>query len=112
MLFNYLKIAIRSLKRNKAFSAINIFGLAIGFACCMLIIAYIADELSYDRNAPNFKQIYRVGVKVDQNNGTADYPDVDVAVGPGIKNTYPEVLAQTRLVPLRERYIKIGDKQF
>ena len=112
MLFNYLKIAIRSLKRNKAFSAINIFGLAIGFACCMLIIAYIADELSYDRNAPNFKQIYRVGVKVDQNNGTADYPDVDVAVGPGIKNTYPEVLATTRLVPLRERYIKIGDKQF
>jgi len=112
MIFNYLRIAIRSLKNNRAFSLINIFGLAIGLACCTLIIAYLADEVSYDRFYPDFSQIYRVGIKLNQNGGTADYPDPDAAVGPGIKNTYPEVLAATRLVPLRETYIKIGDKQF
>ena len=112
MIFNYFKIAIRSLRKNRAFSLINIFGLAIGLACCMLIIAYLADELSFDRFYPDSGQIYRVGIRLNQNGGTADYPDPDAAVGPGIKNTYPEVLASTRLVPLRETYIKIGDRQF
>ena len=50
---NYLKVAIRNLMRNKTFSAINILGLAIGIACCMLILLYVQDELNYDRHHEN-----------------------------------------------------------
>ncbi|PWV51405.1 ABC transporter permease [Chitinophaga sp. S165] len=60
MLKNYLKIAWRNLIRKKAYSAINITGLAIGITCCILIMLYVQDELSYDRYNTNFNQIYRV----------------------------------------------------
>ena len=49
MLKNYFVIAIRNLWRNKVFSTINISGLSIGLACCMLIFLYTKDEVSYDR---------------------------------------------------------------
>ena len=48
MLKNYIKIAFRNLIRKKAFSFINIFGLAIGMACTILILLWVQDELSYD----------------------------------------------------------------
>ena len=49
MIKNYFKIALRNLWKNKGYSAINIFGLAIGLATCLLITLYVTDELSYDR---------------------------------------------------------------
>lgn len=60
MLKNYLKIAWRNLSRKKAYSAINITGLAIGITCCTLIMMYVQDELSYDRYNTRFDRIYRV----------------------------------------------------
>ncbi|MBC3789077.1 ABC transporter permease [Spirosoma utsteinense] len=60
MLRNYLKIAWRNLVRNRAFSAINIVGLAIGVAACVLILQYVAFELSYDNFHANGDRIYRV----------------------------------------------------
>jgi putative ABC transport system permease protein len=112
MLRNYFRIATRTLIKNKVFSLINIFGLAVGLTCCLLIGAYLFDELSYDSYPAQAGQLYRVGIKLNQNGGIADYPAVDVAVGAGIKNTYPEVLASTRLLPLRESYVQYKDKQF
>ena len=58
MLTNYFKIAIRNLMKNKLFSFINIAGLSIGLAACMLIITYIQRELSYDTGLP---RLYQVG---------------------------------------------------
>jgi putative ABC transport system permease protein len=49
VLKNYLKIAFRNILKNKAYSVINISGLAIGMACCILILVFVQDELSYDR---------------------------------------------------------------
>jgi putative ABC transport system permease protein len=112
MIKNYLILSIRNLVKNKVFSFINIFGLAIGLMAAMLIGAYIRDELSYDSFPEHANQLYRVGIQLDQNGGIADYPHVDVAVGAGIKNTFPEVLASTRILPLPESYVKSGDKQF
>src|ERR1700682_6218755 len=97
MLKNYLRIAIRSLLKNKIFSFINIFGLAVGLTCCMLIAAFLYDELSYDTYPVQAAQIYRLSLRITQNGGDADYPDVDVAVGAGIKNAFPEVLASARM---------------
>lgn len=63
MIKNYLLIAIRSLKKQMAYSSINIFGLALGLAATLLITLWISDELSYDRFHENGKNIYRVSVE-------------------------------------------------
>ena len=64
MLKNYFKVALRNLWKNKGFSAINIFGLAIGIATCLLISLYVLDELSYDRYNRNANRIYRVNADI------------------------------------------------
>ena len=60
MIKNYLKIAYRNLVKYKFISFINIFGLTVGLACCMLILTYIINELSYDKHHPNADRVYRV----------------------------------------------------
>jgi len=60
MIKNYFKIALRNLARNKIYSFINIAGLSLGLACSMLIILYVADEVSYDRFHANVDRIYRI----------------------------------------------------
>ena len=60
LLNNYFKIAWRNLLRNKVYSSINILGLSLGLACCMLIILYSKDEVSYDRFHDNAQNIYRI----------------------------------------------------
>ena len=60
MIKNYLKTAIRNLRRNKTYSLINIVGLSLGLACAMLIMLYVKDEISYDRFHKNVSQIYRI----------------------------------------------------
>lgn len=111
MLKNYFKIALRNLRKNKAFSFINIFGLAIGLTCFMLISVFVYNELSYDKYPANAKDIYRINLSVTGNGDVAVYPLVDVAVGEGIKNAFPEVKATTRLAPAND-FIKYDDKQF
>lgn len=60
MLKNYLRSAVRNITRHKFISFINIFGLTIGLTCCMLILIYIVNELSYDKYNTNARDIYRV----------------------------------------------------
>jgi len=60
MFKNYIKVAIRNLKNSKLYSFINITGLSVGIACCMLIFLYIKYEMSYDRYNKNAGQIYRL----------------------------------------------------
>jgi len=111
MIKNYFKIALRNLRKNKGFSFINIFGLAIGLTCFMLISAFVYNELSYDKYPADAKNIYRVILSVTGNGDAAAYPMVDVAVGEGIKNAFPEVKATTRL-STAQNFIKYNDKQF
>ena len=60
MLRNYLIIAVRNLMKQKIFTFINVFGLAVGVACCMILGLYVHREWSYERHHPNAEQIYRV----------------------------------------------------
>ena len=60
MLKNFLKTAFRNLIKHKGYSLLNILGLAIGMACCLLILVYVQDELSYDRFHENADRIYRI----------------------------------------------------
>jgi putative ABC transport system permease protein len=111
MFKNYFKIALRNLRKNKAFSLINIFGLAIGLTCFMLMAVFVVNELSYDIYPAQSSNIYRVILSVTGNGDVAAYPMVDVAVGEGMKNAFPEIKATTRLAPVSD-FIKYNDKQF
>jgi putative ABC transport system permease protein len=112
MIKNYLTIAWRSLTKNKVFSFINMFGLATGLACCMLISGYLYQELTYDSYSPNAKELYRVNLGVVENGGTSLYPIVDIAVGEGMKNTYPEIAAFTRLTNSPPAFVEYGSLKF
>jgi putative ABC transport system permease protein len=62
MLTNYLKLAVRNILKHKFFSGINILGMSIGIAACLMILLYVADELSYDRFHPDAERIFQVGL--------------------------------------------------
>jgi putative ABC transport system permease protein len=110
---NYVKTAWRNLVRNKVYSTINIAGLSIGLACCMLIILYNNDEVSYDRFHNNVNNIYRIvhtdtgpnGEIMGSNGITGMMP------GPSFKREIPEITDYVRLsgdiVP-----VKIGTEIF
>lgn len=101
MLLNYLKIALRNLRRHQLFSFINIFGLAVGLACCLLISLYIFQELSYDRFHAKADRIYRVGRTFTEGDGSVSLRLGTVAppFGPLLKSDFPAVEEVTRLLP-------------
>lgn len=107
MLRNYLKIAIRNMKRHKGYSFINIFGLAIGMACCILILLYVIDELSYDNFHENGDRIYRINAISSIGVTTRLYATVPPALAPELANSIPEIEASVRVMDrpnLRGRY--------
>lgn len=69
MLINYLKIAFRNLLRQKMFSFINIFGLALSMSVCLLVLLRIKDQLGYDKFHPAAERIYRITTKVTNKQG-------------------------------------------
>ncbi|PWT97424.1 MAG: cell division protein FtsX [Bacteroidetes bacterium] len=111
MLKNFIKSAFRNLKKSKAFSVINILGLAIGLTCFALIAVYVYYELSYDKYPEEADNIYRVHIMVAGNGDVAEYPNVDVGVGEGMKNAFPQIKDFTRLAPARD-FIKYDVTQF
>ncbi|HLA59418.1 MAG TPA: ABC transporter permease, partial [Puia sp.] len=112
MLKNFVKIAIRNLRKNKAFSFINIFGLAVGLTSFLLIASFVYNELSYDNYPADAKNIYRVKLSTVGNGDVAVYPNVDIGVGPGIKQAFPEIISFTRLTQGAPVFVKYDEKQF
>ena len=95
MFHNYFKIGFRNLLKNKIFSCINIAGLAIGIACCILISLWIQDELSYDGFHENRENIFRV-VTVFRDDGTEVYgAQTPAPLAFTLKNTFPEIEKST-----------------
>ncbi|WAC09920.1 ABC transporter permease [Dyadobacter pollutisoli] len=97
MLQNYLKIAWRNLRNHKFYSFLNIFGLALGLASCLLITLYVIDELSYDKSFGHAERIYRINA--DIRFGGAD---MSLAVAPDplaftLKKDYPQIEQVVRL---------------
>jgi ABC-type antimicrobial peptide transport system permease subunit len=107
MLKNYLKIAIRVIKKHKGYSFINIAGLAVGIACCVLILLWVQDELSFDRFHKNHKQIYRTTLNL-AGRWTGSSP---WALAPILKREYPEILAATRY-RVNDLLVTYEDKSF
>jgi ABC-type antimicrobial peptide transport system permease subunit len=111
MFKNYLKIAIRNLLKNKTNSFINIFGLAVGMACTILIILWVQDELSYDRFFKNADNTYLV-LRGDKNGMTAVTSKM---LAPALKQELPEIKNSTSFFKLPESisfFVQSGDKVF
>jgi putative ABC transport system permease protein len=111
MLRNYLKIAFRSLKKHKGYSFINISGLAIGMAVCVLILMWILNELSYDRFHENTDRICRVTMDLEVGS-TLHTPVTLTAAGPALVRDFPEVVHSSRILPPNRVAVKYEDKQF
>src|SRR4030095_10725585 len=96
MFRNYFKVALRNLWKYKGFSAINIIGLAVGLATCLLIVLFVTDELGFDRYNKNANRIYRIDGDIQfggTNFITAVVPD---PMGPTLPKEFPEIQAATR----------------
>ena len=96
MIKNYLTVAIRNIARNKTFSAINILGLAIGMACCILILLYVQDELSYDQHHEHAHRIYRIAIEAKIGGVMRQAPVTPFPMGPALVKDYPEVIESVR----------------
>ena len=113
MLRNYFIIAFRNFWKNKGFTFINIFGLAIGIACSLLIYLFVTDELSYDRFHKDSGDIHRVVKDFVMDDGSK-LPDATTpaALAPAMQMEIPEVAVVTRIRPNwgTTYLIRIGDK--
>ncbi|MGA0560366.1 ABC transporter permease [Larkinella sp. VNQ87] len=97
MLTNYLKIALRNLRKQRGFTFINIFGLATGLACCLLITLYVIDELSYDRFHEKADRIYRINSDIKFGGNDMHMAVAPDPMGPTLLKDYPQVENFVRL---------------
>jgi putative ABC transport system permease protein len=98
MLKNYVKIAVRNFMKHRLYSFINVFGLAIGLAACLMIYLWVQDELSYDRFHRNADRIYRVERLVNFRDIHGQVPITSPAYGPGMVSDYPEITNFVRVL--------------
>jgi putative ABC transport system permease protein len=91
MLRNYLKIAIRNILKQKFHALVNVMGLAIGVACCLLIMLYVRDELSYDTFPERSDRIYRVATEIKFGGNHTFYAVAPAPMAAGLVNDFPEV---------------------
>ena len=110
MIKNYLTVAIRNLLKNRTFSAINIFGLAIGMTCFILILLYVQDEMRYDRHHENAHQIYRLAEEVHSSVGVQKVALTSFPMGPALVKDYSEVFDAVRFFNWKEKTL-VGTQQ-
>ena len=98
MIRNYIKTAFRSLTKNKGFTAINVLGLSVGLATCLLIVFYVVDELSYDKYNIKADRIYRITEIAKLNGNEATYAGSEKPLMDAIKS-FPEIEKMARFIP-------------
>ncbi|MFI5163267.1 MAG: ABC transporter permease [Sphingobacteriales bacterium] len=97
MFKNYIKTAFRSLLKNKGFTAINVLGLALGLATCLLIVFYVIDELSYDRFNTKADRIYRTNTDIKYGGNTSSYAISPPPMAAAL-SSFPEVEKAVRII--------------
>jgi putative ABC transport system permease protein len=115
MLRNYIVIGIRLLVRNKVFSLINILGLSIGIACCILISLYIHDEFNYEKGFRDHKRIFRINTTVISDGVPDKFPRTTPPMAFGLAVALSEVDVATRTMKppgVEQNIIRYGDKMF
>jgi putative ABC transport system permease protein len=98
MLRNYVIIALRNIRRSKGYSFVNILGLSLGVACCLLLTLYLQDELSYDRHHERLNDIYRLTTHFNSDNGTHSQGSVSPPIATAVREEVPEVESAARVL--------------
>jgi putative ABC transport system permease protein len=112
---NYLKIAWRNITRYKFISFINIFGLAVGLTCCLLILTYIIHEISYDKFQPNANRVYRVTrtfMNPETKSVSLNLATISPPFAPYLKTDFGEIEDLTRFLSANNTPVKYGEKIF
>src|ERR1700712_1723671 len=112
MIKNYLRVVFRNLAKNKAFSFINIVGLAVGMAACLLILQYVSFELSYDNFNTKGDRLYRINQ--DRYTGgklSTQWAAGASAAGPAFKAAFPDQIADyVKVKPVGNALVSYNDK--
>lgn len=112
MFQNYLKVALRNLMKRKFHTAVNVFGLAIGIAACLLITLFVKDELAFDRYHNEYQQIYRIATRFKMAGQEGHFALAPAPSGRTLVNEVPEVIEAFRFRPKNEDIISYGDFHF
>lgn len=113
MLYNYLKIAIRNLRKHPFISFINLFGLTVGLSCCLLILGYILHELSYDRFHSKADRIFRVErtfINTDTGMPSLELGCIAPPFGPLLENDFDDICQLTRVLFYGTSTLRYEDK--
>ncbi len=97
MFKNYLKVAFRSLKKNKVYAIINILGLALGLTVTVLVFLFITDETSYEKHWSGYERIYRTGIKSDMMGQKIDAPISPSPMANALRTEFTDVETATRI---------------
>ncbi|MFH0999824.1 MAG: ABC transporter permease, partial [Bacteroidota bacterium] len=112
MIKNFIVTTIRNIIKDKYYSLINIFGLSVGLTCTILILLYVNHELSYDKYHNKYKKIYRLESHFTISGKEEKAAATSAALGPTLKDEYPEIAEYTRAAPTGKQYLKYNDKTF
>ncbi|MBN1568163.1 MAG: ABC transporter permease [Acidobacteria bacterium] len=110
---NEIKATLRTFYREKSYALINLLGLSLAIACCLILGLYLRSELTHDRHNEHYRQIYRIANEFTTS-GTVDRIALtSISLGPMLKDSYPEIKAYVRLQPVamqQKVMIRSGDK--
>lgn len=115
MLSNYIKVAFRQLLKHKTFSLINIFGLSVGVACCVILTLFIQDEFSYEKHFTNHERVYRIYTTFIKDGNAEEFPRTSPPIAMGLGDLLPEVEVAARSVMppnITQHLVLYKDKQF
>lgn len=113
MFYNYFKIAVRNLFRKKIYSLINIIGLAVGLACCMLILLFVRDELSYDQHHTQADRIWRIAADFNQSSGGFAMAYTSYRLAPALREDFGAYFEKVvRISPTWQTLVKHGEHVF
>src|ERR1700733_6074921 len=110
MIKNYLKTAYRSLLKNKGFTAINVLGLTLGIATCLLIVFYVMDEMSYDRYNEKADRIYRVNNDIKFGGNDNRYAVAPAPAAMALKADFPEIEQAARMFSVGGMRVRKGNQ--
>lgn len=113
MIYNYLKIAFRTIRRDKFYAVINISGLALGLAISIIIMLFVKDELSFDKHHTKADQIYRAIMVWGKQNGQGQQmPIGPYRLKPALDTDFPQISQSARLVDYSGSLITYDDKNY
>lgn len=112
MLRNYIKTAVRHFSRRKGFTFINMFGLTLALACCMVIFIYVIHEMSYDKYHEDLDRIYRVASRTESPELISSSAQVSAPVAQVLSDYFPQVDKVAKTIRVSGGLVEKGDKKF